>query len=383
MPTEYNSRVLKLRLPEQDELKNEPEHCSADLGMLGSIGRSIGQQVRIKRKDDPHFIALYTVKQGNPDLDSSDPESANIVRTGQGGRERLGTTAETEGTVEAKVVDAVPKPGDPDRVRFFEVAKDDREQAYFVAIAPHGGEIERHTDEQAEETAQELIAAGFPASLWLCKGDGDQVKGASDRWHITSDDINPACFPLLQQLMSRRFCCGLAFHGFQHQEGEADVYIGGSAPWSLKTAIERALNNLDRPIKVKISTTDDDPKFQGFNPKNIINRLATYGIHLEQSFEARERCHGEIACVIGKVFASRHRRLLCTFLKDLEEQRAKEEAQLAKSLSKDLAAGSIDVEEAMVKHKAWRAKDEALAVKIKASEELLTFIEERIDELKT
>jgi len=140
---------------------------------------------------------------------------------------------------------------------------------------------------------------------------------------------------------------------------------------------------LDRPIKVKISTTDDDPKFQGFNPKNIINRLATYGIHLEQSFEARERCHGEIACVIGKVFASRHRRLLCTFLKDLEEQRAKEEAQLAKSLSKDLAAGSIDVEEAMVKHKAWRAKDEALAVKIKASEELLTFIEERIDELKT
>ena len=381
MPTEYNARLLKLRLPEQDELKNEPEHCSADPEMLGSIGRSIGQQVRIKRKDDSHFIALYTIKQGNPDLDSSDPENANIVRTGQGGRERLGTAAETEGTVEAKVVDVVPKPGDLDQVRFFEVAKDDREQAYFVAIAPHGGEIERHTDDQAEETAEELIAAGFPASLWLCKGDGDQAKGASDRWHITSDDINPACFPLLQQLMSRRFCCGLAFHGFQRKEAEADVYIGGSAPWSLKMAIERALNNLDRPIKVKISTTDDDPKFRGFNPQNIINRLATCGIHLEQSFEARERFHGEIACAIGKVFASRHRQLLCIFIKDLEENRAKEEAQLAKSLSKDLAAGSIDVEGAIVKHQAWRAKDEALTAKMKASEELLTFIEEHIDEL--
>jgi hypothetical protein len=62
MPTEYDARVLKLRLPEQDGLKNEREHCSADPVMLESIGRSIGQQVRIKRKDDPRFIALYTVK---------------------------------------------------------------------------------------------------------------------------------------------------------------------------------------------------------------------------------------------------------------------------------------------------------------------------------
>jgi hypothetical protein len=57
MPTEYTAKILKLRLPEQDELKNETERCSADPVMLESIGRSIGQQVRIKR-DGSDFVAL-------------------------------------------------------------------------------------------------------------------------------------------------------------------------------------------------------------------------------------------------------------------------------------------------------------------------------------
>ena len=158
----------------------------------------------------------------------------------------------------------------------------------------------------------ELIAANFPASLWLCKGDGDGAKGAFDRWHITSTDLHPACFPLLQRLMARRFCYGVAFHGFQRKEDEADVYIGGAASRPLKTAIERALNDLDLPITVKISTGEDDPKFQGFSPDNIINRLTTSGIHLEQSVEARKNLHGEIARAVAEVFASRWRFLLCS-----------------------------------------------------------------------
>jgi hypothetical protein len=49
MPIEYNARILKLELPEQDTLKNDAERCSADAGMLQSIGRDVGHQVRIKR----------------------------------------------------------------------------------------------------------------------------------------------------------------------------------------------------------------------------------------------------------------------------------------------------------------------------------------------
>jgi len=43
----------------------------------------------------------------------------------------------------------------------------------------------------------------------------------------------------------------------------------------------RALNDLDLPIKIKVSTRQDNPKFHGFSAENITNRLATRGrIHL-------------------------------------------------------------------------------------------------------
>src|SRR5215475_15303650 len=50
--THYDARILKLRLPEQDSLKNEAERCSADSAALAAIGRAVGQQVRITRTDD-------------------------------------------------------------------------------------------------------------------------------------------------------------------------------------------------------------------------------------------------------------------------------------------------------------------------------------------
>lgn len=155
MPTEYDARILKLDLPEQDALKNDPERCSADPAMLESIGRDVKQQVRIKRADDPGFFALYTVSVANPQGDLSNPSRANVVRTGQAGRERLGTPDEMKAVVQATVVDTAPP---RDGVRFFEVAIDDRTQAYFIAIAPHGGAIEPHTDDEAKRLREELVS---------------------------------------------------------------------------------------------------------------------------------------------------------------------------------------------------------------------------------
>jgi phage replication-related protein YjqB (UPF0714/DUF867 family) len=151
--------------------------------------------------------------------------------------------------------------------------------------------------------------------MWVCKGFGDATKGASDRWHITSDDIHPASFPLLGSLMSRRFFYGVAFHGFAQQGDEADIYIGGAAPRRLKEALQTALNGLDPSLKVKISTRDDSPKFQGFRPENVINRLAPRrGIHLEQSAKARV-FDKEIAGAVANVFASPWRWLLWTLMR--------------------------------------------------------------------
>jgi phage replication-related protein YjqB (UPF0714/DUF867 family) len=314
MPAEYDAQILKLRLPEQDALKNDAERCSADPTMLSPLGRAVGHQVRIKRKDVPGFFAVYTVKQANPPADLSDPGRANVVRTGQTGRERLGATDEMAAVVHRTVVDTAPLPGEPNEVRFFEVAEDNGKQTYLIAIAPHGGAIEEHTDEEAEQVRRELVSQGYPASTWTCKGYGDDLKGASDRWHITSGDLHPASFPQLQRLITRKFCYGVAFHGFSKRPSEADVYIGGGAAQSLKRAIKKVLEALSLPMKIQIATTTDDPKFQGSSPDNIINRLAAQGVHIEQSAQAR-KFSKDIARAIVTVYRSRSRSLFCAWMK--------------------------------------------------------------------
>jgi len=307
MPTQYDAQIRKLDLPEQEALTNKGERCSADPDMLKSIGRDVGHQVRITRADNPKLFALYTVAHANPPADiGADPSR---VRTGSTGRKRLSTDVDPPDdmnvVVRAMVVDAdQPTSG----ARFFEVVGDDNPtQTYFIAIAPHGGDIEPRTDKQAELLRSELGSYGHPATSWVCKGFGDpeDLKGASERWHITSTDLNPACFPQLSGIATRKFSHGVAFHGFSQGAEDADVYIGGGASDSVKRAIEKAiwkeLVAADLCLQIKIATDDDDPKFQGRKPANLINRLAVQGIHIEQSSKARE--FGEkIAKAIATVY---------------------------------------------------------------------------------
>jgi Poly-gamma-glutamate hydrolase len=142
--------------------------------------------------------------------------------------------------------------------------------------------------------------------------DGDTLKGAFDRWHITSTDLHPASFPLLQTIATRTFCHGVAFHGFSKGPGDADLYIGGGASDDLKRAIRDALEDAHLPVDIRIATKDDNPKFQGASPENLINRLAAQGIHIEQSAEARE-FRENIAKAIATVYRSPWKRLLCAW----------------------------------------------------------------------
>jgi hypothetical protein len=137
----------------------------------------------------------------------------------------------------------------------------------------------------------------------------------------------------------------------------------------LKRAIKRFLDDLALPIEVKISTKDDSPKFQGFSPENLINRLARRGIHLEQSLAAR-KFHHEIARAVAKAFRSRRRLVFCLLLVALEKKRADVRAEFVLALRKDLAAGPINVERAIERDKKWRAQDGALTTDIRLVEEL-------------
>ncbi|HEX5913058.1 MAG TPA: poly-gamma-glutamate hydrolase family protein, partial [Rubrobacter sp.] len=187
------------------------------------------------------------------------------------------------------------------RSEFVERLADNGTHKGLIAIAPHGGQIEPYTDQQAERVAQQLSAKGV--SSWRCKG-WKQGGGAHERWHITSTDIHPASFPKLSRVITRGFRYAVAFHGY----GGTGVLIGGGAPDSLKgeieLAIERALSGSG--IAVRVARPDED--LGGGSPRNIVNRLTAGGaggIQIEQSFSAREG-HGQaIADAVASVYDSK------------------------------------------------------------------------------
>ena len=292
----FDAAVRHAVRAEQPDLLDHPEHCSADAEPLAAIGRARGHQVRIRRAADASAVALYTVTE------TRDEPSPGVVRMGREGRERLGAT----GTFAAVVDSVVPRQNlsDDDAERlgeFVERLRDNGVHRGLIAIAPHGGDIEPHTDVQAERIADRL--ATFRASTWRCLGFGRGGAGAARRFHIASTDIHPASFPALGSVIVRGFRYAVAFHGFR-DEG---VLVGGRAPFRLKAeiacAVEDALSGTD--IRVRIAGPDD--RFGGDSSRNIVNRLTESrrgGVHIEQSARAREDHALLIADAVARVFAT-------------------------------------------------------------------------------
>ena len=279
-------------LPSQEDLRARREHCSADPQTLAAIGRAGGQQVRVVRNDDD--FALYTVsevRQESPD---------DVVRMGLLGRRRLGTDDRFDGALDSQVVHPTISDADARACgEFVERLDDDGRQCALIAIAPHGGSIERYTDEQAEHVGSRLAV-----SAWRCKGykhDG----GALERWHITSTDINEASFPLLNSVITRGFAHAVAFHGFDDEPG---ILIGGMASDCLKrelrAAIEAALTGTG--LAVRIAAPDE--RFGGDDPGNVVNRLSAggaNGVQIEQSLKARADRWRAIADAVADVYAAK------------------------------------------------------------------------------
>jgi hypothetical protein len=61
----YDAAVRKA-LPDQRDLQDRREHCSADAARLATIGRAVGHQVRVRRSSDA--FGLYTVSEVDPSL---------------------------------------------------------------------------------------------------------------------------------------------------------------------------------------------------------------------------------------------------------------------------------------------------------------------------
>jgi phage replication-related protein YjqB (UPF0714/DUF867 family) len=291
----YDASVKRALTSSQQDLIDHKEHCSADPVKLATVGRERGQQVRIKRNVSEY--GLYTVSQ----VRQESPD--NIVRMGSTGRKRLGTSDEFVASLDSQV----PHPTFDDAEaetnnEFVERLEDNGTHTGLIVIAPHGGDIEFHTDQQAERVASRLAAKAV--SLWRCKGF--KGEGAFARWHITSTDIHEASFPRLNSVISRGFTYAVAFHGFDDPETPFDILIGGAATVYLKQDIETAIKGaiIDSDITVHIASPDE--KFGGDSLQNIVNRLTAggaNGIQIEQSPRARSSHWQDIADAVANVYS--------------------------------------------------------------------------------
>ena len=281
---------IKRARSSQEDLEKRREHCSADPQRLAAIGRDVGHQVRITRTGESY--GLYTVSEAHPE----NPD--HVVRMGPAGRRRLGMSGEFAAAVDSRVPHpTISEERAATEGEFIERLRDDGRQSRLIAIAPHGGEIEPFTDRQAERVRSRLGAGA--ASAWRCKG-WNGTRGAFERWHITSTDINEASFPRLESVISRGFTYAVAFHGF----GEAGILIGGTALDPLKLEIESALERATRGSGIEVRIAGPDDEFGGDDPCNIVNRLSAggNGIQIEQCAEAREELWLRIADAVAEVY---------------------------------------------------------------------------------
>jgi phage replication-related protein YjqB (UPF0714/DUF867 family) len=304
MPS-YNTRFLPSSCVPNSHIR---EHCSAHRDQITTIGLNKGQQVRVERYTPDGLtlldFALYTVIEVHDEesdlvfVGYTDPESREHDL-----RDRLGLPGIEPFT--GRINSEVPHPAFTDEEaeahsELVERLTDNGRHRGLIAIAPHGGRIERYTDEQAVRVGEQL--ASKHVSVWLCRGF-KQGGGAFDRWHVTSTDISEESFPKLKTVIGRHFEYAVAFHGWN----EKFICIGGKAPDNLKNEIRTFIRNAvsDLEIEVKTDLEGCPGALNGTSPRNIVNRLGTNGIHIEQSIDARTRFGQKIADAVADVIGSK------------------------------------------------------------------------------
>ncbi len=286
----------KVAFKTQTSLLKSKEHCSADPDQLRTIGRGVGQQVRIYRGGTD--LALFTVSETREE----NPE--DIVRIAKAGRERLGI----DGDFAAHVVAVVPNSMLSDAEAktagdFVERLDGDVNSGGLLLLAPHGGDIEPSTDLQVERILAAAPLAGKPVVAWRCKGyDTRGTQAAFVRWHITADDTSEASFPKLATVATHRYAYTIAFHGMS----DPGILIGGNAPMDLKAEIKSALEAAVKGADIAVTIDDGGGLIGGHRPNNLVNRYCNgTGVQIEQSPAARKNHWQAIADAVAGVYATR------------------------------------------------------------------------------
>jgi hypothetical protein len=139
--------------PRQPDDRLFKEHCMANHDQILGIGRNRNQQVRIefRRENDVTTSAIYTVSVFHPDqhrviLGHKIP-NLNCKLDGD----------KCKGVVKAQMIEGIEEQDAKDRGEFIEDMKHESQNNKLLVIAPHGGEVERMTDNQAKLVWSHLL----------------------------------------------------------------------------------------------------------------------------------------------------------------------------------------------------------------------------------
>jgi phage replication-related protein YjqB (UPF0714/DUF867 family) len=281
------------------------EHCSANRSQIRTIGLRRRQQARLEiPAENDTKVALYTIVQTHGEKRDKVFVS---YRNADELKARLGITTNGPfpGRFNAQVTVDLSEEDASKVGEFIERLDDNGQHRGLIAIAPHGGQIEPRTDEQAEQVCKRLSSKGV--SVWLCKGfrkEEEDENSAYGRWHITSSDISEKSFPLLEKVYRRHFEYAVAFHGWNDESNS--ICIGGRAPNELKQQVEVAIKKIVSGSDITVAIGCDCPSdFNGDDDDNIVNRLGINGLQLEQSKQARKHFGKDIANAVADIIGPR------------------------------------------------------------------------------
>ncbi|MFC4359856.1 poly-gamma-glutamate hydrolase family protein [Halobium salinum] len=250
--TDATARQARTRVTDpvdgQTEVAEDYGVVSASTSLLRSLGADVGRQLRIRRTDDEY--AVYTVVEAH---EGSEP----LVRMNGTAKSRLAlaegdwvgepdcrlgcprpeeTPAIADETFDAEAESVVPAADlTAEEAREADELVEDATEGgtEFLVLAPHGGDVEPRTAEQAEHVRDRVD----DATTWLTKGFR-AGGGAFVRWHVPSFAIHPASYPALADVAGRRYERAVSFHGICSD----CIQVGGAAPKSVRARVRDAIN---------------------------------------------------------------------------------------------------------------------------------------------